>query len=275
MDELSKRALLAFVEPILNYLGYAIPQLAEMQPKSFLKKEEIKKIEEKFRPFKLEDVLPHKEKVKEEKKDKTTTSGVEKEEGYLSYKGQGKSDYCLECLTKHYSKALGLIEEAIDRSLKEGQGVQDKVREAVKEITAAEDDYGNFNIPALQEKFDDIKRMAREIRKEIWEKRLTTTNTSKEDLMEIRDKLKALNDKVYDIAVTLSIPTLEKLCKGVSDEDACKNLFLEALKQGDRDYKKLAQKYAEIVGEEEAKKRVKAVIESKRSIEEVVKEMKI
>lgn len=122
------------------------------------------------------------------------------DEGYLSFAGQSRENYCLECLNKHYSTALKYIEEAEDRSLKSGQGVQDKVRVALKEIAGSEDDFGLSDDPDFQRSLDKVKGVQRAIRKKIRAKNLTTINTSKEDLREIKNDLQGLLNETYKLA---------------------------------------------------------------------------
>lgn len=123
-------------------------------------------------------------------------------EGYKSHEGQDAVDYCFECLEKHFLKADALLQEAEDRSLKSGQGVSDKVRGAIRELVAAEDDMADqrFEDPEMQAKMDRIRQKAREIRKRSWSNRATLDDLDDEDIRELRDEMKDLVDTTYGAA---------------------------------------------------------------------------
>ena len=102
------------------------------------------------------------------------------------------------CIVKHFSRASTYLTEGIDRSLKNGQGVESKVREALKEIEGIKDDLPKKKVPSeLQERFDQIDRVHREISKEIGAKGLGI-KADKESLREIRGRVDDLLNYAYD-----------------------------------------------------------------------------
>jgi len=131
--------------------------------------------------------------------------------GTYSYQGQTPESYCLECLTRHYSKAHGLMEEGERFSLKHGKLVPEarqRVREAIKEIVTAEEDLGTkIREPKLAKVIDEIKVKQRDLRKWIWAKKLTTTQEDIGVLREAIDKTKELVDLTYKAAEINECPT--------------------------------------------------------------------
>jgi hypothetical protein len=96
-----------------------------------------------------------------------------------SYPGQSKESYCLECLSRHYLKSLGLLEEAERFSISQGRitpEARERVEAALKEIVTAEEDLGTeIRDAELAKMLDEIKAKQREFRKWMWTERLTTT----------------------------------------------------------------------------------------------------
>ena len=125
---------------------------------------------------------------------------VASEEGYKSYSGQTRTSYCNECLVKHSSTAKELLKEAIDRSLKSGQGVEDKVRKAVDELNGMDDDLpqGEELPDDVQERFDHMDSERRAIRKQIYAKNLDISGGSKKELRAIQGRVSDLLDYAYE-----------------------------------------------------------------------------
>ncbi|MEM3994969.1 MAG: hypothetical protein QXW40_06225 [Thermofilum sp.] len=121
-----------------------------------------------------------------------------------SYPGQTVTDYCLECLERHYAKAHGLLEEAERFSLKYGKitpEAREKIRRAIEEIVTAEDDLGtNVDDEEFRKELDEIKVMQRDVRKFMWAKGLTTVSESIDDLRVAKEMVKKLLDKTYEVA---------------------------------------------------------------------------
>ncbi|GAJ07880.1 unnamed protein product, partial [marine sediment metagenome] len=73
---------------------------------------------------------------------------------HLSYEGQSEIDYCIECSVKHGQTAKVFAREALQRAEAEGnpssEGVKEKIRGIVEELTGMEDDTntttGNENV---------------------------------------------------------------------------------------------------------------------------------
>lgn len=130
----------------------------------------------------------------------------ESSQGYKSYDGQSDLEYCLECISgKHIPEAITLTQEAIDRSLRSGQGVDDKMRAVVRTLAGTSDDFPSqeslSEMPAeAADRFRKLQSGVREVRKKIWAKRLTRGASDKRDLEEIRRDLESLEDLGYEIS---------------------------------------------------------------------------
>ncbi|MEM0067650.1 MAG: hypothetical protein QW632_04410 [Ignisphaera sp.] len=126
-----------------------------------------------------------------------------------SYPGQTPEDYCLECLTRHYLKALGLLEEAERFSISKGEITpegRERIELALKEIVTAEEDLGTrIRDPELARMIDEIKAKQREFRKWLWSEKLLTTQKDLSKLREAILKMKEIVDltrkasEYYDI----------------------------------------------------------------------------
>ncbi|MCD6325800.1 hypothetical protein J7L97_05885 [Candidatus Bathyarchaeota archaeon] len=165
--------------------------------------------------------------------------------GSYSYKGQTPEDYCLECLQRHYSKALGLLEEAERFSLKHGKltpEAKERVRMAIKEIVTAEEDLGTeIRDPELGRMLDEINVVQRDLRKWMWAERLTTTQEDISKLREAIRKAKGLVDLTYKASeryhskfgyplVLYGDRLIDKLCSRLGGE--CREIF-DKLRRGE------------------------------------------
>ncbi len=136
--------------------------------------------------------------IPEKKRDEAWFIPTAETDTYKSYKGQTEASYCAECLVKHFSRASTYLTEGIDRSLKDGQGVESKVREALKEIEGIKDDLPKKKVSEdLKQRFEHIDMVHREISKEIGAKGLGI-KADKEALREIRGKVDDLLTYAYD-----------------------------------------------------------------------------
>jgi hypothetical protein len=121
-----------------------------------------------------------------------------------SYPGQSPTDYCLECLSRHHLKALGLLEEAERFSLGKGEitpEARQRIELAVKEIVTAEEDLGTrAEDPEIARMLDEIKREQRELRKWMWAERLLTTQRDINRLREAIERMKRLVDLTHRAA---------------------------------------------------------------------------
>jgi len=104
---------------------------------------------------------------------------------------------CLECLYRHYTKALGLLEEAERFSLGKGEvtpEARQRVHLALKEVVTAEEDLGTpIRDPDLARMLDEIKVKQREFRKWVWAERLLTTQ---KDIYKLREAISRMQEVV-------------------------------------------------------------------------------
>jgi ribosomal protein L29 len=110
--------------------------------------------------------------------------------------------YCGECLSRHYLKALGLLEEAERFSVSKGYitpEARDRIRMAVKEIVTAEEDFGIVTDKTLEKKLDELKAMQRDIRKWMWQNGLLTSEKDINKLREAIAMVKTLSDRAHQI----------------------------------------------------------------------------
>ncbi len=113
-----------------------------------------------------------------------------------SYPGQSPESYCLECLSRHYLKAVGLLEEAERFSLGKGEitpEARQRIEAALKEIVTAEEDLGTEVRDAeLAKMLDEIKARQREFRKWTWTERLLTTQRDVSKLKEAISRMREI-----------------------------------------------------------------------------------
>ena len=116
-------------------------------------------------------------------------------------------DYCLECAEKHIQTAKVLIREAIQRAEQcltqttcepcciQTPYVLEKIRDAVAELTGCEDDTSTaLNVPHVRE----INRRARELRRKIWQQKLSFGHGTLNDLKQLYKELEELADFIYN-----------------------------------------------------------------------------
>lgn len=115
-----------------------------------------------------------------------------------SYPGQTVENYCLECLSRHYLKAVGLLEEAERFSMSKGEITPEgrqRIELALKEIVTAEEDLGTeIRDPELARMIEEIKVEQRNLRKWMWAERLLTTQKDISKLREAISRMKNLVD---------------------------------------------------------------------------------
>ena len=134
---------------------------------------------------------------------------------HLSYEGQSKLDYCVECCSKHSQTAKVLMREAIQRAQvgsPSDLGVLEKVRGAVEELVGFEDDSDTVK----NEKVSTLNNLSRTLRKLIYAKKAEIGGGSLEDLREIKDMLDKLVDVTYQVRASEECLgcTVEELCGG-------------------------------------------------------------
>lgn len=116
---------------------------------------------------------------------------------HLSYEGQSKVDYCLECCEKHGQTARVLMREAIQRCETSGcdtDGVKEKVKGVVEELMGIENDSTSV---MSNERVDAINNVARLLWKDIYASGAELGHANNEKLKEIKIKLDGLAELVY------------------------------------------------------------------------------
>jgi hypothetical protein len=134
---------------------------------------------------------------------------------------------CFECLSRHYEKALGLLEEAHRFSLSAGrvtEGAREKIRKAFHEIVTSEDDLGTrVEDPEVKPILDEIKVKVREFRKWLWASGLLTHETDVRKLEEVINRFRSVVDLTWkgaEIVASKRLPLCgycENLAREVSE----------------------------------------------------------
>jgi len=145
---------------------------------------------------------------------------------HLSFEGQSKVSYCLECGEKHGNTAKVFLREALQRATVDGpesEGVMEKVRGIVEELTGYEAD---TNVEAtLYPKIASLNSMARELRKSIFASQAEIGGATMDDLEQIKKDIDHLVDETYNARQTEECPT----CKiKEKTEDAAEKIIEEA-----------------------------------------------
>jgi hypothetical protein len=125
---------------------------------------------------------------------------------HLSYEGQTKLDYCLECAVKHGQTAKVLMREALQRaeaSDPSAEGVKEKVRGAVEELSGFEDDTNTVENQTVI----DLNQKARDLRKLIYSKQCEVGACQIEDLRDVKKLINILVDEVYNAKAKEACPT--------------------------------------------------------------------
>jgi hypothetical protein len=144
-----------------------------------------------------------------------------------SFPNQSSEDYCYECLSRHYEKALGLLDEAYRFSLSAGRvtdGAREKIRKAFHEIVTSEDDLGTrVEDPEVKANLDEIRVRIREFRKWLWASGLLTHETDVSKLEEAINKFRSVVDLTWkgaEIVASKRLPLCgycEELAREVSE----------------------------------------------------------
>lgn len=116
---------------------------------------------------------------------------------HLSYEGQSKVDYCLECCEKHGATAKVLMREAIQRCDANGcdtEGVKEKIKGVVEELMGIEND---TTTTTNNERVDAINKATRSLWKEIYASGAEIGGATKENLKSFQERLEALTEVVY------------------------------------------------------------------------------
>lgn len=162
-----------------------------------------------------------------------------KEHSHLSYEGQSKLSYCLECLQKHGQGGKIQMREAVQRAeagSPSDPGVQEKVRGVVEELIGFELDSDQRPPPGIprdmwhvNENVSELNSSARLLRKIIYGKGAEVGTASLEDLREIKGFIDGLVDATYQVRASEECIgcTIESVC-GVNVE--CVEFVQKAVK---------------------------------------------
>ena len=106
-------------------------------------------------------------------------------------------DYCLECSIKHSQTAKVLAREGLQRAeagSPEDEGVKEKIRDVNEELAGLENDTDtNLDVAEVRA----INAEARDIRREIWDKKLALGQGAIDDFKHVYGRLDSLVKKVY------------------------------------------------------------------------------
>jgi len=126
---------------------------------------------------------------------------------HLSYEGQPAVDYCIECSLKHSQTAKVLIREGLQRAevcnCTNSEGVLEKVRGVVEELSGAEDDTNTIQ----NQDIIDLNTEIRELRKFIYSSKAEIGGASIDVLREIKDKVDSFVERVYAVREKVDCPT--------------------------------------------------------------------
>ena len=175
-------------------------------------------------------------------------------------------DYCLECAEKHLQKAVIFLQESLQRQEQcetekkctnccmTDTNTLEKIRKTVTELAGAEDDTDtHLEIPKIRE----INRRIREIRKTIWQKKLSTGKGTKDDIQKIRLELESLTNKIYeeDVAPTYNkeieniIKDFSKSPEGETEPDWTKILEVQEEEEQQKEKKPPKKTMSQLVKE--------------------------
>jgi len=126
---------------------------------------------------------------------------------HLSFEGQTKESYCIECAEKHGQRGNIFMREGLQRAEVCGngncEGVIEKVRATAEELGGIEADTEN----AQNEDVRRINSHAREIRKHMFAIRAELGQASIEQLQEIESMVGDLVNEIYEVRKKVDCPT--------------------------------------------------------------------
>lgn len=129
----------------------------------------------------------------------------------------GSLDYCVECAVKHSQTAKVLMREALQRASAGSpadEGVQEKVRGAVEELSGLEDDTDTIGRDPDAERVRNLNTAARTLRKYVYATRAEIGEASFDTLKEIKGMVDQLVDACYSVRKSCVACTVEELCGG-------------------------------------------------------------
>ena len=142
---------------------------------------------------------------------KPVTPKLRKAHSHAPY--TGKLDYCVECAIKHSQTAKVLMREALQRAAAGSpadEGVQEKVRGVVEELSGLEDDTNTVREDMVR----DLNTATRTLRKYIYATRAEIGEVSFDQLKEIKGMVDQLVDAAYKVRKSCIACMVEELCGG-------------------------------------------------------------
>lgn len=136
-----------------------------------------------------------------------------------TYKDQTDTDYCIECAVKHSQTAKVLWQEALQRAEASNntatEGVKEKVRAAVKELTGLESDTDTVQ----SESVSMLNGAARDLRKYIYMSKAEIGGADVTTLREIKTMVNDLVEASYKVRETEECIgcTVEQICGGIKE----------------------------------------------------------
>ncbi|MCJ7633382.1 hypothetical protein MUP77_13470 [Candidatus Bathyarchaeota archaeon] len=126
---------------------------------------------------------------------------------HLSYEGQTKESYCVECAEKHGQTGKVLMREALQRAEACGsgscEGVVEKIRGVLEELAGFEADTQT----AENEGVTALNTIAREIRKQIFAMQAEIGQANMDQLHALSEVISRLVDKTYEVRQKVDCPT--------------------------------------------------------------------
>lgn len=154
---------------------------------------------------------------------------------HLSYEGQSEVDYCIECAVKHGQTAKVLMRESLQRAESEknpaSEGVKEKIRGIVEELTGMEDD---TDTTLENENITKLNTHARDLRKHIYSVKAAIGGADIDTLRDIKARVDQLVAETYLVREKeeICVPCVSWICYGNQD---CIEFLEEAAKTGDKE----------------------------------------
>ena len=121
-------------------------------------------------------------------------------------------DYCLECFVKHLGGSSKLLDEAIDFYRADGgmtERLKEKVRAVNDELAGMKDDVSADSPEEVKAIYD----RSRQIRKKIWNKKLSRGGGSEADLAEVKAEVDEQLRRTYEVAEREEERQLERVTR--------------------------------------------------------------
>ena len=187
-------------------------------------------------------------------------------------------DYCLECAEKHLRTAKVLLREAIQRAQKHGTkhpAVLEKIRDVVTELTGCEDD---TDTTLDNKKVRKLNITCRDLRKLIWNKKLSFGKATLQDLQQLYKQISQLADYIYETETSKDYePLIEQAINEVprimpEEKQTLEKLRQEQLQTQDKAIEIAQQKQQEELQIKEAEKQLNQPPKPKKTLKQIIKE---